>query len=532
MLCHNFRRWFQAEKIPRLTCHLQVPPEIEDAVRNVLCDDGRRHLKGAKCIVSWIQSLESGHVESVLDYLITTKADERIARFFTDGPTEVQVGYCEAAEIIVEVVADVRNYFVQLQAGVIFGFLACGNAHHANSPIRQNIFGTCLTLLSSPLPDLCIQSAWILGNLACESPAYATKLIIAGVPEILAKTLKGSVEMDRASTNTPQTATIVWTINSLERGAPYLLEEHLVRPSFHHNVSSYMLIVVQRYELITFFVKLLKEEEALFDDIIREICLFFHSCCLEPRWLEALVNADVAPSLIDIVTMTGPGLQMTALQVIGAISASEYDNVLIEAGVFPVLRDVLVAESTLRLAEDACWIMANLTDCTEHVDALIRDVEVPRLLCNVIAEVTNTYEQVIYEVRTREALRVIANVVNHGTPTHIRHLVSKSRCIDPIVGLLNTWNETETLILAIDTLWKMIRQGELDKIPTGDGEVKNIYWALFDIAGGDERLRGLVEHTDSTVANIAANTLAMASPSLIITLCGVTNHCGLAGRDD
>ena len=70
-----------------------MPPEIEDAVRNVLGDDGKCHLKGAKCIVSWIQSLESGRVEGVLDYLITTKADERFARFFKDGPTEIQVDY-------------------------------------------------------------------------------------------------------------------------------------------------------------------------------------------------------------------------------------------------------------------------------------------------------------------------------------------------------------------------------------------------------------------------------------------------------
>jgi hypothetical protein len=274
---------------------------------------------------------------------------------------------------------------------------------------------------------------------------------------------------------------------------------------------------VQRYELITFFVKLLKEEKVLLDDIIREICLFFHGCCLEPRWLEALVNAGVASSLIDIVTVTGPAVQTTALQVIGAVSASEYDNVLIEGDVFPVLRDVLVTESTLRLAEDACWIMANLTDCTEHVDALMRDVEVPRVLCDVMAEVTNAYEQVIYEVRTREALRVIANVVNHGTPAHVRQLVSRAQCIGPIVGLLKWWIEKETLTLAIDTLWKLIRQGELCKVPTSDGEMKNIYWALFDIFGGDEGLRGLVEHPDSIVANTAANTLAMVRLSLITT---------------
>jgi hypothetical protein len=87
---------FQAEKIPRLASGLlssQVPLEIEDAVRNVLNDDGKRHLKGAKCIVKWVQSLESGRVERALDYLITAKADERFARFFTDGPTEFQVGY-------------------------------------------------------------------------------------------------------------------------------------------------------------------------------------------------------------------------------------------------------------------------------------------------------------------------------------------------------------------------------------------------------------------------------------------------------
>ena len=62
-------------------------------MRNVLDDDGKRHLKGAKSIVKWIQSLESGRVERALDYLITAKAHEQFARFFTYGPTDVQVGY-------------------------------------------------------------------------------------------------------------------------------------------------------------------------------------------------------------------------------------------------------------------------------------------------------------------------------------------------------------------------------------------------------------------------------------------------------
>ena len=87
-----------------------MPVEIEDAVRNVLGDDGKRHLKGAKCIVKWIQSLESGRVEHALDYLITTKADERFARFFTDGPIDVQVGYWDAVELIVMAIADSLTY--------------------------------------------------------------------------------------------------------------------------------------------------------------------------------------------------------------------------------------------------------------------------------------------------------------------------------------------------------------------------------------------------------------------------------------
>ena len=70
-----------------------MPLEIEDAARDVLLNDERRNLKGAKCIVRWIQSLESGRVEPALDYLITAKLDARFAHFFANGPTEVQVGH-------------------------------------------------------------------------------------------------------------------------------------------------------------------------------------------------------------------------------------------------------------------------------------------------------------------------------------------------------------------------------------------------------------------------------------------------------
>ena len=238
-LSHKSRLLFQAEKIPRLTCHSQVPPEIKEAVRNVLDDDGKRHLKGAKTIVKWIQSLESGRVECALDYLITAQAHVQFARFFANGPIEVQVGYWDTTRLDILVIADFAQLFVQLLAGVLFGFLACGNAHHANSAIRQNISGVCLRLLSSPLPDQCIQSAWILGNLACESTAYATSFISAGVPEQLVRSIKHYIDVDRSSTNTPQTATIIWTLNSLEKGGPYLLDENLVRPPFSTSSSIY-----------------------------------------------------------------------------------------------------------------------------------------------------------------------------------------------------------------------------------------------------------------------------------------------------
>ena len=285
--------------------------------------------------------------------------------------------------------------------------------------------------------------------------------------------------------------------------------------------SPIYLKTTQRCELIKFFVKLLKEEAALIEEITHEIVLFFHGCCVEPRWLEALINTDVAPQLVDIVLASGlenPEPQTAALQVIGAISVSEYHNVLIEAGVFHALRDVIIVEPTLRLAEDAYWIMANLTKRTEHVEVLMQDLGVMKVVCGVVAEVTGAYPQAIYEVRTHEALRVIANIVNYGTPLHVRQLVSKVRCIEPMVGLLKKWYEKETLMLSLDTLRKLIQQGEQSKARMNDGEMMNIYWALFDIAGGDEGLRALVEHADSTVADAATNALAMVSASLVTSL--------------
>ena len=82
-----------------------------------------------------------------------------------------------------------------------------------------------------------------------------------------------------------------------------------------------------------------------------------------------------------------------------------------------------------------------------------------KVLCDIVAEVTDAYQQAIYELRTREALRVIANIVNYGTLLHVRQLVSKAGCIEPIVGLLKEWYEKETLMLSLDALWKLIQQG-------------------------------------------------------------------------
>ena len=60
----------------------------------------------------------------------------------------------------------------------------------------------------------------ILGNFPCESSAYATAFISAGVPERRVENIKHYISVDRSSTDTLQTATIVWTLNSLEKGGP------------------------------------------------------------------------------------------------------------------------------------------------------------------------------------------------------------------------------------------------------------------------------------------------------------------------
>ena len=56
---------------------------------------------------------------------------------------------------------------------------------------------------------------------------------------MLVETLKRCIDTNRSSTNTPQTATIIWTINSLEKGGPYLLDENLVRLPFSTSSSIY-----------------------------------------------------------------------------------------------------------------------------------------------------------------------------------------------------------------------------------------------------------------------------------------------------
>lgn len=107
-------------------------------------------------------------------------------------------------------------------AGVIFGFLACGETRHATIAFNSGIIPICIERLSSPDLEARIKSAWILGNLAADETECAETLTDQGVLNIMVEQMEIITNANEISAHGPYATMLLWAINHFLKSAPNL----------------------------------------------------------------------------------------------------------------------------------------------------------------------------------------------------------------------------------------------------------------------------------------------------------------------
>lgn len=214
-------------------------------------------------------------------------------------------------------------------------------------------------------------------------------------------------------------------------------------------------------------------------------------------------------------------LQKAALQLIGALTArsEEYTTRLLHFDLLSVLHELIEH----KLGEDACWVISNIVaDNIDHLNIVVKDPRIIPTIIRILKVDAAGFDEDEFAGRTRECCSILANIINKGQVDSIRHTVGLGG-ISALCTALKFCVETETLILLLDTLWKVVLFGESDRIVINDKPV-NLYFELFKESGGYEGLARLAFRKDQQVADAAQQMAILVCVTLnpIITTLGLT----------
>ncbi|KAG8841244.1 hypothetical protein FRB91_005211, partial [Serendipita sp. 411] len=177
-------------------------PSAEEVTKffdNVLSDDEFLQITGADDLVKWLQAADPAIINDALDLMVTRGVVKRFAQFFRS-----------------------ENLNLQDKAGVVFGFLSCGDTRHATIAYNSGILTECIDRLSSGDLDIRVKNAWILGNLAADETECAVTLLSKGVLNIMVDQLAAMTTSNEISTYIQYSTMLLWAINHFLKSAPEL----------------------------------------------------------------------------------------------------------------------------------------------------------------------------------------------------------------------------------------------------------------------------------------------------------------------
>lgn len=199
-------------------------------------------------------------------------------------------------------------------------------------------------------------------------------------------------------------------------------------------------------------------------------------------------------------------LQKAALQLVGALTSrtEEFTSRLLQFDLLSTLNELIEH----KLGEDACWVISNIiSDNVDHLNAVVKDPRIIPSIIRLLKVDAAGFDEDEFAGRTRECCAILASIINKGQVDSIRHTVGLG-AISALCTALKFCVETDTLILILDALWKVVLFGEGDKIFIEDKET-NVYLKLFEESGGFKGLTRLRKRDDRNVAEAAQQMLAL-----------------------
>ena len=286
--------------------------------------------------------------------------------------------------LLVELLAPLSCTKMQLEVAWVLTNIAAGSSEQTQSVVDAGAVPPLVQLLPSPNDQVREQAAWALANVAGDCARLRDVVFSHGALPAMLELLQTPLPQTRIETIRQGTR----ALRNLCRGqpAPALAVVSSALPVLRHLIDS---------------------ADA---ETVTEACWALSDISDGPNErIEAVLQAGVAPRLVELMHQQGSDAQVPALRTAGNIVAGtdQQTQHMINVGVIPALRQVLDSPKQA-VRNDACWAISNITAGTpSQVQAVIDADIVPKLVHIVHTDEDNV---------KKNAAWAISNAACHDNP--------------------------------------------------------------------------------------------------------------------